>query len=698
VDAKIVGVDRSSAELMIRALVIAQATLLIAAADPIPTSTVSPSLSVQVRAARPPARRGAGDLSIDPAILEAAPHALAGELLSSVPGMFVDHEDGEGVANDVIVRGFDFDHGGGIELRVGPYPINVPAHIHGQGYADLNFIIPEVVRGLHVLEGSYDPRQGDFALGGSATFELGVDQRGASLKGSYGSFTQGRVLGIWAPEEERPGTFAAATARHTSGFGPGNRASDSAGAIAQWDLGLSQEWRLIATAIAYAADAKLPGVVRLNDVAAGRIGLFDSYPPPFGSGQSALARRVLGGVDLVRAEDDGTRTELALFGTFTGFRLRENFTGATLGMMQGDLDETVDDQLAFGGRALHRFARRELAPGVLASIEPGLSLRAGRTVQSQSFLAAADLSGWDRVLDASLVTLDAGAYLDVDALIAGLLHVSGGLRGDLFSYSAHDRLRSADPSAINTVLAPRVSVSCEATRWLEPTLSYGVGYRSPSSRSLLMTHDASVARSRSIEVGFRARDTSRDLTMSGAAFITRLSDELVFEPESASLQSEGATTRRGATLAIAWRPPAWILASAALTYVSATFDHPAVGEPKLVPQIPALLAHADATVWHELGVIEGEPLVGRIGVGYTHLSSRPIDIGAASAPVDVVNASASLRVDAIELGLEAYNVLDLRYPDQELIYASNWSGPTSQARHQIAAAPRTVLVSLTIRP
>ena len=94
-------------------------------------------------------------------------------MLSAAPGFFVDHEDGEGLGNDVYLRGFDLDNGSGIEMKVGGVPINIPLHIHGQGYADVNFIIPEVVQSVRVLEGSYDPRQGDSAIVGSAYFDLG---------------------------------------------------------------------------------------------------------------------------------------------------------------------------------------------------------------------------------------------------------------------------------------------------------------------------------------------------------------------------------------------------------------------------------------------------------------------------------------------------------------------------------------------
>ncbi|HET9931834.1 MAG TPA: TonB family protein, partial [Polyangiaceae bacterium] len=111
---------------------------------------------VEVRGTGWASPRGIGDTRIERDLLDASPRQQTSEMLSAAPGFFVDHEDGEGFGNDVYLRGFDLEHGSGIEMRVGSVPINSPVHVHGQGYADANFIIPEVVRSVRVLEGPYD--------------------------------------------------------------------------------------------------------------------------------------------------------------------------------------------------------------------------------------------------------------------------------------------------------------------------------------------------------------------------------------------------------------------------------------------------------------------------------------------------------------------------------------------------------------
>src|SRR5262249_32317056 len=146
-----------------------------------------------------------------------------------------------------------------------------------QGYADVNFLLPEVVKSVRVLEGPYDPRQGDAAIVGSAWFDLGVPERGYAVKTSYGSFNQARVFGLAAPRGMSDETFAAFALRETQGFGQ-DRAAKSASVNAQLglDVGMSDHLRLLATA--YTSTAALPGVVRLSDVTAGRIAYDGAYP------------------------------------------------------------------------------------------------------------------------------------------------------------------------------------------------------------------------------------------------------------------------------------------------------------------------------------------------------------------------------------------------------------------------------------
>src|SRR5262249_24094138 len=104
--------------------------------------------------------------------LRSRPIAREGELLEAVPGVIVTQHSGDGKANQYFVRGFNLDHGTDFRTEIDGMPINLPSHAHGQGYTDLNFLIPELVDNVDYKLGVSHPELGDFSSAGRAEFHL----------------------------------------------------------------------------------------------------------------------------------------------------------------------------------------------------------------------------------------------------------------------------------------------------------------------------------------------------------------------------------------------------------------------------------------------------------------------------------------------------------------------------------------------
>ena len=658
--------------------------------------------------------RGIGDVRIKRELLEASPRQQSTEMLSAAPGFFVDHEDGEGLGNDVYLRGFDLEHGAGIEMRLGAIPLNIPLHVQGQGYIDANFIIPEVVRSIRVLQGPYDPAQGDAAIVGSAYFDIGVAQRGYQLKTSVGSFTQGRAVAIAAPRGMDEETFAAVAVRSTDGFGQ-SRASRSASAMAQYATDLSPFDRIKLTATAYGTHARLAGVVRRDDVDAGRIGFEDRYPS-LANGQGVGTVRVIVGADYDHVTAHGSHIEIAPWAMWTNFIARQNYTG--------NIEAGTQDPTKFGLGDLYETRNREGAAGFTArrqshpyrwgsekgfsadvAIEPGISFRVGHTEQGKSLLRNDTLATWDRRLDLGLDNMDAGAFIDVDARLWKRLHIAGGPRADVLSVGVDDKVRGTTRATTGVVAGPRVTLEYEATHALVPAISYGEGFRSLDA-DRLPDGGQPYSKVRSFEVGFRSSTLRDRFIATAAAFETHVENELVFEAEAGGLETEKASVRRGVVTSLLVRPTSWLLVSSAFSVSRGEFTTLVPGISHYVPSIPSVLFRTDATARGTLLTYEGHPVTGRLGAGYTLLGGKHLSDEVIGATQNILNATAGVRWQNVEIGLDGYNVLGLRYADDEMVYASNWSTApratvTSQARasvarHISAAPPRTVLGSVTL--
>ncbi|MGB5812218.1 MAG: TonB family protein, partial [Polyangiales bacterium] len=361
--------------------------------------------------------RGAADFTIDRKILDAAPANTANDLLQRAPGLYVTNVEGDGSAGSFFLRGFDAEHGQDIELKLGDVPLNQPSNIHGQGFSYIGFIIPEVVRDLRVVEGVYDPRQGDFAVAGTVEFDLGVEQRGVYAKSEFGSFRTFRQVGIFAPKGKDPDTFGAFQFRRSDGFGE-NRGGLDASAMFQVGFG-KQDWRFRVHGSFWGTRYDSAGVLRLDDIDAGDVGFYDVYPFATARAQNAYNAGAIVGVHGEHRGENDKNTSFDIWLQFLDMRIQQNFTGFLQRSMvapsffgRGDLIEQRDRRVVVGGNARHRTERFKPAEWAQGTVEMGLSGRVDFiNPQEQNLIAATLNQTWDQRVDANIVQGDIGIYV-----------------------------------------------------------------------------------------------------------------------------------------------------------------------------------------------------------------------------------------------------------------------------------------------
>ena len=263
-------------------------------------------------------------------------------------------------------------------------------------------------------------------------------------------------------------------------------------------------------------------------------------------------------------------------------------------------------------------------------------------------------------------------------------------------------------TALGVAWGPRATVEALPLPWLTLLASYGEGFRSPQPRQLEEGENAPFAKVRSAEGGFRMQWLGERIALTGAGYATFLSTDLVFDPQEGRLEKIGPTSRVGAVGHLVARPWSWSLLSLSVTYVHATLDAPPPATAQnpspgfvpgqLLPYVPPLVVRADAAVNRELVELWHRPLSGRLGVGFTFLSPRPLPFSQQANPVSLLDLSAGLRWWFVELGIEVYNVAGSRYAATEYSFVSDWGTrdvpSLVPARHIAAGAPRTVLGSL----
>jgi iron complex outermembrane receptor protein len=668
------------------------------------------------------APRASSEYVLSADLITAAPHRDAGDLLMTAPGVYVARGEGDGVAHDISLRGFDAEHGQDIELTMGGIPLNAPSHLHGQGYTDLGFLIPEVVSAIRVTAGVYDPHQGDFAIAGSIGFDLGVAERGVTARATYGSFDTFRALLLWAPTGERDGTFGAVTFRRTNGFGA-QRAGESGSTILQYELGGDGNVRARITAALSGARYGLAGVLRYDDVSAGRVPFLGAYPDPTATSQSSFALRALLGGTLELVGENGSFGELGIWLGYSDFRLLANYTGYTQPLDDddptsprlGDLVEQLDTAFSLGLHGRWRSERFTPFDWLNGFVELGLRGRVDVRDQRQSMVDAATGDLWARRVDADVRAGDVGAFVDLDLHVTERVHLRGGVRADVLVYGIDDALAAHGVaprrSAVGVAAGPRVSLELVPVHGLTFSIAYGEGFRSPQATSLVDGQTVPFARVRSGDLGGRLEaGEHHELTTTLSGFIANVSDDVAFEPGEGRLEPIGQTTRIGGAIYVVARPLSWLVGAISVTYVRATLDAPPPDVPGApmpyrsgdpLPYVAPLVIRVDAGADEQVTTLLDLPFRIRGGAGFSLLGSRPLPYGESAAPLALLDLSAGVTWGPIDLGVEVQNLLDQRYAALEYSFVSSWSPTASPssvpARSFSAGAPLTVLVSLGAR-
>jgi iron complex outermembrane receptor protein len=664
----------------------------------------SPEEAPAVTVRGTPAPRSASETVVEKRVLQAAPHRDAGELLLTVPGVFVSRHGGEGKAQQIFFRGFDAVHGQDVEVWAAGAPVNDVSNIHGQGYADLHFLIPEVVQQIRSTPGSYDPEQGDFAVAGTLRFGLGYAEPGVTAKASLGSFGARRYFMAYHPEGASEATFGAFEVSATDGFGP-SRAARHASGIAQttYEFGSGVTGRVMASA--YAGRFDSAGVLRLDDIESGRVGRFDTYDSKQG-GYSSRAQLVLELGNQVDPSATRRRTSwsVAPYAIVRTLKLRSNFTGFLYEPTEGDSVQQRNDATTLGATASLRRELRLLSKH--DSLTAGLSLRGDFIEQSQHRLSLRNDLVTDDALQpgvqAKVRASDVAGYVDLALHPIRRVTLRGGVRADGLAYLTEDRGgKSAGQtrSALGVQLSKRGTVDVTLIPGLNAVASYGEGFRSPQARSLGDGETTPFTRVVSYEAGLRLREATR-FQASLAAYHTRLSDDLVFDQATARNELVPSTSRTGVTVSVVAQPNRWLVSSTSLTYTRAVFtgSDDLYAEGALLPYVPQVVARSELALTPTVGKLFERDVQTHLGWGFTYLARRPLPYAEMGHDVFLTDARASVRIGPVETGLEVFNLFDANWYDGEFVYASAFSGAASlvPVRHVTVGAPRSLFWSLSI--
>ena len=652
-------------------------------------SGLSPGTSSDGAASLQPTAASATRIS--GAEVNAVPFLRVGEALEAVPGLIVTQHSGEGKANQYFLRGFNLDHGTDLSITVDGMPVNMPTHGHGQGYADINFMIPELIRSIDVRKGPYFADVGDFGSAGALSIDYINRLPKNIVETTNGGFGYHRGLAMGSAAAGA-GTLLAAI-EGVKYDGPWVVGDDvrKVNGVLRYSQGTVTDG-LTLTGMAYSNAWNATDQVAQRAIDRNVIGRFGTLDPTDGG---VASRFSLSG-NLAHSSEYG-QSRLSAYVIRSNLQLYNNFTYFLDNPVNGDQFNQLDSRTIGGFDARHAFDWR--LAGLETQTRVGLQ---SRYDDIHVGLFKTQQRGWlstvreDRVREGNV-----GLWIDSTTRWTDWLRTTIGIREDVFAGRVLSDLAENSGNAQASITSPKAGIVLGPWARTEFYGNYGYGLHSNDIRGATITVDPNdrltradrvplLVRSRGGEVGIRTRAID-GLTSSVALFVLDFDSELLFVGDAGTTEASRPSRRVGVEWTNKYKPVSWLTFDLDVAYTRARFtDFDPAGD--RIPGAPAWIASGAITFGEETGWFGA--LKGR------YFGPRPLieDDSVRSLSSLIFNARAGYRFDnGLRVQLDVLNLFNARTNQIEYYYASRLPGEPIDGvndRHIHPAEPLAVRLTL----
>ena len=601
-------------------------------------------------------------------VIEKRPLLRPAEALETVPGMIVTQHSGDGKAHQYFLRGYNLDHGTDFATWVAGMPVNMPTHAHGQGYTDLNFLIPELVSRLVYGKGPYFAEDGDFSSAGSARIYYAerLPSNIAALTG--GSYGYGRAVLAGSPAFGPGRLVYGFEYQHSDGPWDNPNRFHKLNGVLRYAQGAQPNGFNI-TAMAYRAGWNSSDQIPQRAVDAGLIGRFGAIDPTDGGNSS---RYSLSGE--WRQSEGGVSRAANFYAIRSRLNLYSNFTFFLNDPVNGDQFEQSEKRLVLGGAASQTWSSRIGDRQMWNTF--GLQVRRDRLSPVALYATQArqvlSVTREDRV-----TTTSAAPYFSNTVAWTSWFRTIAGMRADFYSFDVSSSQPANSGTARDSIVSPRLSMIFGPWAKTEYFLNAGRGFHSNDARGATITVDPAsgapaqrvdpLVRTFGYEAGVRS-ELAKGLTASAALWQLEQDSELLFVGDAGTTEPSRPSRRRGLELLTQYLLAPGLSFDLSLALTHARFrDSDPVGS--FIPGAPDRVASAGVTL---------ESGTGWFGaLRWRYFGPRPLieDNSVRSNGTSLVNARAGYAFGKkLKMQFDAFNLFNRKDHDIDYFYASRLAG------------------------
>ncbi|WP_108808747.1 TonB-dependent receptor [Aquimarina spinulae] len=494
------------------------------------------------------------------------------EILRRVPGLFIGQHAGGGKAEQIFLRGFDVDHGTDIAISVDGMPVNMVSHAHGQGYADLHFVIPETIGKVDLGKGAYYADQGNFNTAGYVSFSTKERFKNNQIKIEAGDFNTLRTVGLFNLFEASAKEDMFLALEYLESDGPFNSAQNfnRINLATKYTTQLSDNNKISVSGSHFTSRWDASGQVPIRAVVQGLITRFGAIDDTEGGKTS----RTNFNVNYNKFISDNTTLKTNAYYTHYDFELYSNFTFFLNDPINGDQIRQREDRDIFGfnSRLNSFFSWNDIN----IDINAGIGVRNDAISNNELSRTRNRTETLENVSLGNVNETNSYSFLET-VFDFGKFKITPALRWDYFKYIYDDALLLDYRTQSNTksILTPKLQFSYDPTDNLNVFLKSGIGFHGNDTRVVVAQRGEKILpKAYSIDIGLNWKPFSK-LFFNAAFWYLELDQEFVYVGDEGVVEPSGKTRRLGLDLSARYQIKDWLYFDTDITYTqSRSLDAP----------------------------------------------------------------------------------------------------------------------------
>lgn len=592
-----------------------------------------------------------------------APVNSSQDILRQVPGLFIGQHAGGGKAEQIFLRGFDIDHGTDITLAVDGMPVNMVSHAHGQGYADLHFVIPETVKKIDFGKGPYQASKGNFNTAGYVDFKTKNSLDNSLLKLELGQFNSFRTLGMFnLVDQEKHQAYVALEFLGTNGPFESPQNFNRLNLFAKYTATASPRDKIGISLSHFTSKWDASGQIPQRAVDQGLITRFGAIDDTEGGYTS----RTNASVKHNRVLSDHAYIQSQLYYSKYNFQLYSNFTFFLEDSLNGDQIMQQEDRTIVGLNSAYHHNLQwkkvdiKLVAGVQLRHDQVLDNELSRTLNRRETL--------EQLQYGNIYETNAAGYANASFEI-GKWTLGLGVRADYFDFQYNDLLQPTYTiqSTNKTIVSPKLNLLYSPQQNLQLYFRAGRGFHSNDTRVVVAQNGRQILPAAyGVDAGLLWKPIPR-LLVNAAYWYLFLEQEFVYVGDAGIVEPSGQTQRQGGELSVRYQILDWLFWKLDANYTHARAVEEAVGE-NFIPLAP------DLTMTSGLQLIHPSGFYG--GVNWRFLKDRPAneDNSIVAKGYSIVDLNAGFQFKRFDIGFQIQNLFNTAWNETQFATTSRLAG------------------------